>query len=112
MARGYKTGGRKKGTPNKLNRELLSKLGSDTEVMPLEFLLRVMRDENEQSAIRFEAAKAAAPYVHARFIATDVNVNHSGSVAHEHRAISETLGWVSDVLGAGQASASPKPVLN
>jgi hypothetical protein len=35
-------------------------------LMPLEFFLLVMRDEKKGLNLRFEAAKAAAPYVHKR----------------------------------------------
>ncbi len=41
---------------------------------PLEFMLGVLRDEGKSFDDRFEAAKAAAPYVHPRLAA----VEHSG----------------------------------
>lgn len=48
---------------------------------PLEYMLAQMRDESNPKDLRMDAAKAAAPYVHARLAA----VEHSGklSVAHE-----------------------------
>lgn len=33
-------------------------------IMPLDYLLKVMRDDNADEAKRIDAAKAAAPYVH------------------------------------------------
>lgn len=42
----------------------------------------------------------------------DVNLNHSGTVAHEHRAVSETVEWVAGMLRDGAALASEKPLPN
>lgn len=39
---------------------------------PLEYLLAIMRDEDQAQAERVDAAKAAAPYVHARLQATTI----------------------------------------
>lgn len=39
-----------------------------TGIMPVEFLLTIMRDEVQPMALRIDAAKAAAPYVHPRLI--------------------------------------------
>ena len=41
---------------------------------PLEYLLGIMRDEELPVELRFEAAKAAAPYVHPKLAA----IEHSG----------------------------------
>jgi hypothetical protein len=79
-----KTGGRAKGTPNKRTAELVAAV-SDSGVTPLEFMLQIMRKPDPPkdadagqiltfNAMRFEAAKAAAPYVHARLAA----VQHTG----------------------------------
>ena len=46
MARGYKTGGRSKGSLNKVTAELRSAVTKSGEA-PLEYMLRVMNDENE-----------------------------------------------------------------
>jgi hypothetical protein len=45
---------------------------------PLEFLVRVMHDEDQPFMARFEAAKAAAPYCHARLQSVSVQ-NDEGS---------------------------------
>lgn len=64
MAKGKKTGGRKKGVKNKrtIEREMLKAGGT----LPLVYMLGVMRDESADNQRRDEMAKAAAPYVHAR----------------------------------------------
>ena len=43
--------------------------------MPLDFMLAFMRDETQPLERRLEAAKCAAPYVHARL----ASIEHSGS---------------------------------
>ena len=43
--------------------------------MPLEYMLSVMRDKKEERAVRLDAAKAAAGYVHAKLASIDVNAN-------------------------------------
>jgi hypothetical protein len=47
--------------------------GSET---PLEVMLNIMRDPETETAMRFEAAKAAAPYVHPRLSQVDSTVTH------------------------------------
>ncbi|MDR3414640.1 MAG: hypothetical protein P4L83_00505 [Nevskia sp.] len=39
--------------------------------MPLEYMLRVMRDEGQTLAVRMDAAKNAAPYLHAKLASTE-----------------------------------------
>jgi hypothetical protein len=63
MAAGVKTGGRKKGTPNKAT-AAKAKAIAQSGLTPLDFMLSVLRDEDQASDIRLDAAKAAAPYVH------------------------------------------------
>ena len=75
--------GRKKGSPNKKT-AAVQKAVAESGITPLEFMLNVMRQEispegangAEQIAfhsLRFEAAKAAAPYVHAKLSSVEVN---------------------------------------
>jgi hypothetical protein len=76
--------GRKKGSGNVKSREIAERALAEG-ITPLEFMLQIMRDEAcpddvpaEQKLAfhvkRFEAAKAAAPYVHPRLNA----VEHTG----------------------------------
>jgi hypothetical protein len=79
MARGHKTGGRQKGTPNKATVRLDAKLAEAAEraiaglspseiatIMPLEVMLLTMRFEMQSGQLRSAAsiAEKAAPYVH------------------------------------------------
>ena len=77
MARGgsRKGAGRKKGQATKIN-EAAREQALSSGISPLDFMLSLLRDTQLPRADRFEAAKAAAPYVHARLAA----VEHSGSV--------------------------------
>lgn len=60
-----KTGGRKAGTPNKRTVSLRLR-AEDGGILPLAYMLDVMRAEHEHKARRDEMARAAAPYLHAR----------------------------------------------
>ena len=67
MAKGIKTGGRKKGTKNKprvnptvVEEAIVASVASG--LTPLEYMLDVMRDRTQEYARRDEMAKAAAPY--------------------------------------------------
>jgi hypothetical protein len=57
--------GRKKGGVNRVTEEAIARAEKGGE-MPLDFLLRVMRDVGADEAKRIDCAKAAAPYCHAR----------------------------------------------
>lgn len=74
--------GRKAGAATKKTREIADKAMAEG-ISPLEFMLQVMRDDSnhedpriqaQREAMRFEAAKAAAPYIHPRLQA----IEHSG----------------------------------
>lgn len=61
-----------------VNAAHIQELGYPT---PLEFLVRIYADDNIPRAERLDAAKAAAPYVHARLNSIDVNANVN--ISHE-----------------------------
>lgn len=75
--------GRKKGTPNKRTSALVEAVVA-SGITPLDYMLNVMRDPIPADAeprvqaalheLRFEAAKAAAPYVHPKLAA----IEHTG----------------------------------
>jgi hypothetical protein len=71
MALGRKTGGRKKGTRNKRPRELIERIEA-SGLVPLDYMLSIMRDEKAPVDLRCEMAKAAAPFVHPRLQTTKV----------------------------------------
>jgi hypothetical protein len=51
--------------------------------MPLDFLLSIMRDDANDMDARKDAAKAAAPYCHAKL----ANVEMSGSLTVHHEDV-------------------------
>lgn len=65
--------GRKPGTATKMNEKARAE-AAQGGLMPLEYMLQVLRNELEEGAVRMEAAKAAAPYVHAKL----ASVEHKG----------------------------------
>jgi hypothetical protein len=49
-------------------------------MMPLDYLLGIMRDEDQDARWRLDAAKAAAPYCHAHLSATEVSGPNGSAV--------------------------------
>lgn len=56
-----KTGGRQKGVKNRRTRQIEA-----SGILPLAYMLGVMRDESADKSRRDDMSKAAAPYLHAR----------------------------------------------
>ena len=73
MARGGKRegAGRKPGSATRRTREIADAI-AETGLTPLDYMLGILRDETADASARFEAAKQAAPYCHARLAAVDV----------------------------------------
>ena len=70
MAKGRKTGGRRKGTPNKATAVRQAEIAG-SGMTPLDFILEVMRNEENNLAVRLDAAVKAAPYVHPKLASVD-----------------------------------------
>jgi hypothetical protein len=49
-------------------------------ITPLDYLLSIMRDESEDKRERLDAAKAAAPYCHARLASTELSGPNGGPI--------------------------------
>lgn len=79
MAIGIKTGGRKKGSANVKTREIADQ-AAQAGVTPLEYMLKVMADENSDTRRRDDMAKAAAPYMHPRLQSTEVSGKGGGAI--------------------------------
>lgn len=77
MARGgaREGAGRKPGTPNKRTAETMEAAAEGGE-LPLDYMLKVMRDTGVEHDRRDRMATAAAPYVHAKLAAA--TVEHTG----------------------------------
>jgi hypothetical protein len=61
--------GRKPGGRNRITQEAIAKARDG--LSPLDYLLSVMRDAGAEEARRIDAAKAAAPYCHAKLQPVD-----------------------------------------
>jgi hypothetical protein len=90
-----KGAGRKAGSATAKTRDIADKAAAEG-VTPLEFMLEVMRREASHDdvrvqmaheAMRFEAAKAAAPYIHPRLSSVEVEANLRVSLAAELAAL-------------------------
>jgi hypothetical protein len=81
-----KTGGRKKGSRNK--RSIAIEKGAKG-MLPLDFMLKVMRDPKANIELRCEMAKAAAPYLHARRTPEDSRGNTVPTVIYTHPPLEE-----------------------
>ncbi len=96
---GKRTGsGRKPGAATKLN-EQARKQAAEGGLMPLDYMLSMLRDESLEPTARFEAAKAAAPYVHAKLAA----VEFSGGLSFSHE---DALAELDEPEGAGYPAAA------
>ena len=73
--------GRKPGTINRFSKDLLEK-ASQSGLLPVDYMLGVMRDESLGTRLRIDAAKAAAPYVHQKLSVISVDVT-TPDVTHE-----------------------------
>lgn len=71
--------GRKKGGHNKLTEEAVAK--ANDGLSPLDYLLSVFRDTDADEARRIDAAKAAAPYCHAKLQPVDKDGDTTQKVA-------------------------------
>ena len=68
-----KGSGRKRGVQNRVNAALREKIMANG-ILPLEFLLSIMRDSKNPDQMRLEAAVKAAPFCHPKLQA----IQHTG----------------------------------
>jgi uncharacterized protein (UPF0147 family) len=64
-----------------VRQDIVAEIQSNGMQTPLEFMIRILNDDNLPRNERMDAAKAAIPYVHSRLNSIDVNANVS--VSHE-----------------------------
>ena len=64
--------GRPKGAPNKATAARRAAISASGEV-PLDYMIRIMRDKSAPVERRDEMAKAAAPYVHPKLAAIEMD---------------------------------------
>lgn len=88
MALGKKTGGRSKGTPNKATSAKAAEIAS-SGLTPLDYMLSVMRDEQNPRDVRLDAANKAAPYVHPKLAAVEHSGKDGGDIGFVFKTIYE-----------------------
>ena len=76
--------GRKPGSVGKKTQEILAGAVSGG-ITPLEYMLQVLRDPETNKLEKMDAAKAAAPYIHARLNAVDM----TAKVQQDERTITD-----------------------
>ena len=74
MVRGRKTGGRQKGARNRATEEARAAAAA-TGVLPLDYMLMIMRDPAAEHKRRDAMAMAAAPYLHPRLSAVEAKLS-------------------------------------
>lgn len=74
-----KTGGRKKGVPNKASIARAAAI-EQSGLTPLDFMLTVLRDLEQDYGVRLDAAKAAAPYVHPKLANIELTGKDGGPI--------------------------------
>ena len=74
MARGgaRPNAGRKPGAVTKKTREIAERAAAEG-LTPLDYMLSLLRDAGQSQDVRFDAAKSAAPYVHARLASVEAS---------------------------------------
>jgi hypothetical protein len=114
MANGH--GGRRTNSGRKVGRltvrtqEIAAELAKDG-VTPLEYMLGVMRDDNADAGRRDDMAKSAAPYMHPRLSAIDIDasINLDGLTDEELEFLARIRAKTSepggDTGGTGAAGA-------
>ncbi len=75
MSRATFRGGRQRGTRNRRTQAQVEAVLA-SGITPLDYLLAVMRDEGMPVESRMDAARAAAPYVHPRLSAIQVDLEN------------------------------------
>ena len=112
MAKGFKTGGREKGTPNRATSDMRREIAESGE-MPLEYIVRVMRDETVEQSRRDHMARAAAPYLHPRLSVVEHNDETNTQFVFELPPVIEDIGeWeamVQQRLRQEERQALPSP---
>jgi hypothetical protein len=78
MARGRKTGGRRKGTRNRATEEARV-AAQATGILPLDYMLAVMRDPAVDQKRRDAMALGAAPYLHPKLSSVGATFSSAGA---------------------------------
>ncbi len=106
--------GRPPGAKNRKTVEMQAAIEA-SEMTPLDYMISVMRNEDNDPRTRLEAAHHAAPYVHSKLTATELTVNKEPADVDALKARlkqliasnPELLGDVDDVMGKVASEQPP-----
>lgn len=70
--------------------ETARKAAAEGGIMPLEFMLAILRDDTVPRDERMDAAKAAAPYVHAKLASVEHTGKDGGDIGMVFKTVYET----------------------
>jgi hypothetical protein len=73
MPSGGKRSGAGRPRGSKTKKQALLLAAAEAGELPVDFLLRIMRDPTVDAAVRMDAAKSVAPYLHPRLAATVIS---------------------------------------
>lgn len=73
-------GGRPKGSLNKRTYLTVEHYRENFDVLPLDYLLGILNDSRATKSRKFDAARAAAPYLHSRLSSTELTGKGGGPV--------------------------------
>ena len=82
--------GRKPGSKARLDEKIRNEAAA-SGILPLEYMLGVMRDEHQDRQRRDDMAKAAAPYIHARLTSAEVKTESTVRYVSDLPATSPTI---------------------
>ena len=97
--------GRKAGVPNKVTRELREAAAGSGE-MPVEYMLRVMRDPQVEHQRRDHMAIAASPYLHPKLSAIEHTGKDGGPIVTENASELEIARRLAFALMKGDRALS------
>jgi hypothetical protein len=80
--------GRPKGARNKRTVETAKAIEA-SGMSPLDYMISLMRDETREVALRLDAAKSAAPYVHSRLASQELTIRNPDDEKTEEELLAE-----------------------
>ena len=97
--------GRRKGAPNTATAARQAAISASGEA-PLDYMIRIMRDESAPTERRDDMAKAAAPYIHPRLSSTEATVTVNKRDATDWTR-DELVAFLNNARASGNGAAAP-----
>ena len=78
--------GRKPGVPNKRTAKMMERVAADG-IMPLDYMLQILRDETAEAESRMWAAEKAAPYLHPKLSNVQLAAEDDGDAKRRPKVV-------------------------